>query len=439
MKFYCILTTLLLFLMSCKDDRELSIIDGNYDVEFSEKDNLKLKLSLKLKSDTLLNEWLDNNVLDIEPKIDGAINWNNPDEIYFHPNSEYLPETVYKVSLNKDIIHLFDSVSNVSNNKIKFKTKEFKIDDVFFQWQISNKNVNKDILGVRLNFSYKVNPVEISNNIEFEIDGVILKHQIVNTEVSKDIRFELYIDDAKKNSDKELKIKIKDGITVYNSEWKSKKKINEKYKIPSIDDLKVTSSNISISENKSYIKLYLNQSIDKEKFSDSLIRISPAIKFKTEVSDYGINIYADFESGKTYELTLLKDIVSIYGRNLDVSYSSMFTFAKIEPNISFTSKDMIYLSKNGSKKIGVNAVGLDSIKVNIVKIYENNLLEFFRNGRTYDYEYIDDDYISFYRYRTQNYGDVVYEEIIDLKKMQNNGIVKYTDFRFKDKIKKNVF
>jgi len=426
---------LIILLASCTDKYELEFEIDNTDTKFSTNETIVFESSHEVKNDSLLGLWMDNTVLEFDPQIEGSIRWVTKNKLEFHPNELYRPETKYKILLKKEALSLFNELKSVSDEEIELETSEFELIKVIGQWKIRENNVNKDILNLQLNFNREVNPVDVANNLELEIDGKKLESRLTTSSFSDEVVFELPLSDARKYKNKSIKIALKEGIQVNKVDWKTTKVLTSEYDIPSIDDLEVLDYKVGTSNGKSNIRLYLSQALDVNKFKKNQIEIDPKVDFEAEVTDYGILIKGDFEESTAYEVKLNENLESIYERTLGSEYVVDINFSQLEPSIDFTAKDMIYLSKNKSKNIGLSIVGLDSVKITITKIYENNLLSFFNRGKRSKYHYDGEgDWIDYYSYETDKYGDIVLEQTQSTKSLGSNGVVKVFNFRLDDKI-----
>jgi len=427
----------LILLASCSDKYQLEFDIENEDSEFVTNQTIIFESSHELKNDSLLGIWMDNSLLRFEPELAGSVRWSTKNRLEFYPNEHYLPETKYSITLNKALLDMFDGLESVSEDQIELKTADFELQSIIGQWSIKTNSVNKDILNVQLLFNRKVNPVDVAENLVLAIDGENIDSRLKTTEKSENVVFELPLSDAREYNGKTLDIKIESGVRLADSDWASTKSLTAEYDLPSINDLEVLDYKIGTDKGKSYVRLYLNQALEQDKFKKEQIKIDPEIKFDVEVTDFGVLISGDFEQATAYEVTLNENITSIYGRNLNSEYVANINFSNVEPSVDFSSKNMIYLSKNRLRNIGISAVGLDSVKITIAKIYQNNLLAIFNNGKRYRYAYDEDTkWHSYYAYNIEKYGDIVLDEVYSTRKLSGNGVIKAFDFRIDDKIEK---
>src|SRR3977135_350817 len=97
--------------------------------------------------------------------------------------------------------------------------------------------------------------------------------------------------------------------------------------------------------------------------------------------------------------------------------------------IAFANDKGMYLSSRGARNIAISVASVNKIKVSVVRIYENNILTFLRNGQE-DGDYDEElgsgkyEYHEYNYYNYENFGDVVSEKNYDVQSLPKQGNVR---------------
>ena len=131
-----------------------------------------------------------------------------------------------------------------------------------------------------------------------------------------------------------------------------------------------------------YIKLSHGFDLDKIK---GYIEIAPEISFYIEEGHSGINIYADFKPGESYNVKLLKGMPSTW-KNLKIKKTAGNTIVipDYDPAFSFKSPGM-YMSLEGNQTVAVEVINVDKLEVKVHKVYDNNVVYLLNNSSSYSF------------------------------------------------------
>ena len=129
-----------------------------------------------------------------------------------------------------------------------------------------------------------------------------------------------------------------------------------------------------------YVKLSHGFDLDKIK---GYIEITPDISFYIEEGYSGIEIYADFKPGESYNVKLLKGMPSTWkDLKLKQTVGKTIVIPDYSPTFSIKSPGM-YLSLKGNQTVAVEVINVDKLKVNIHKVYDNNVVYLLNNSSSY--------------------------------------------------------
>ena len=135
-----------------------------------------------------------------------------------------------------------------------------------------------------------------------------------------------------------------------------------------------------------YVSLRFNEDVDTET-ARSYFSIIPDIPYTLNDSYMGLSIHADFDPDKEYVFVFLKGMPSVKGHEVKETIKEIFMPPDYVKSVVFKSPG-IYLSLEGSRKIPVETVNVDNLKIKIHKVYSNNIVYLLNNMSSY---YIPDD------------------------------------------------
>ncbi len=413
---------LALLLSSCLRENELSVAQNSLDKDsqITPDNPITFTFSHKLKDANIMGRYDFDTYFTITPELETSEYWQDMYTLAITPMRNLTPGTKYKIKFNEAMLVLFDSLKTIDNQEFTFSAAEFEARTGLNQWR-TNRVSPGDVLYQEVDFNYDVDIATLKRKIHFTVEGNEIPFTCLNEYYHRKVKFELKFDDAVKFAGKDLKITLEDKLEIYNTNWKSEDKIELTAKLPLLDDLEVSQVGIIAESDKKGIKLFFNQEIVPNSISLDKIKLDPAIAFDLSVEKFGILIKGQFKEGITYELILDKSIKSVYNKTLKEDYRKLITIEKPEPSISFASKNNFYMAKSTSRNIGLNILGIKTVKIDIHKIYENNIVHFFDRGIYTNYNYKDGEYSENTRYHSSQYGDRIFSQTYEVDQMPSKG------------------
>ncbi len=421
---------LALLLSSCLRDDELSVVETSLSKssEIKPGDKITFTFNHPLKDEKTMRRYDFDPYFRITPETYTSESWRDEHNLVIDPSSALAPGTKYTIRFTETILELYDSLKTLDKQEFSFTSVPFEAQTGINQWRTDRVSPG-DILYQEIECNYHVDIAEFAKRLHFSVDDKEVSFAIINTYYDKTIKCELKFDNALDFAGKDLKIKIDEGLVGYSEDWRSDKKFELSTKLPSLDDLEVSKVGIISEVDQQGVKLFFNQELVPSSITKDKIKIDPKVDFDITVEKFGVFVKGKFEAGKSYEIFVDKTVRSIYNKTLEDEYSRIVTFEKPEPSIDFVSSGDVYLAKSSNRNIALSIVGMDSIKIDIYKIYENNLTYFFSRGIYRDYVYDDEgDYEYVMRYRPQQYGDIIHSETLTVDKMAGEDNVKLYKF-----------
>ena len=145
--------------------------------------------------------------------------------------------------------------------------------------------------------------------------------------------------------------------------------------IPAIGDFKVLDVKV-VQETDQYLSIQLSDPAQEKQNLEGLISISgveAALKFIIE--DNEIRVYPAERLSGTKTITVETGVKNCLGTPLKSPYTMQVLFEDIKPALRLTGKGMIVPHSNGLI-FPFEAVNLNAVDVKVIRIYENNILQF---------------------------------------------------------------
>ena len=321
-----------------------------------------------------VDSWISNSevtkgILSISPKIKGKLVALNNRTLIFQPSKKLEQNKEYSVTVNLDKIY------NTIPTEFKSYTFKFKtIEQNFSVATTSFQSYNKE-------WQYIEGIIKTADVLELEnAKTLIVAHQknkklAIKWESSDSIsnQFQFKIDSVQRfNDDSEV-----------NLTW-SGKKIN-------VDNSGESSLRILGKNNFSILKIDVFQTPEQHlriNFSDplkkqqnfnGLVDIQNAKKLTYIVDGNVLKVYPDIQISGSVNVSVYQGIKSSEGYRLKNEFSKKIAFEQLKPQIRLLSSGVILPSSNGLK-FNFEAVNLKAVDVRIIKIFEDNVLQFLQTN-----------------------------------------------------------
>ncbi len=405
---------LIAFLFACTNKDVVKISDFSPQGKIEKLSNITIEFSKELAPPELIDLWLDDEFVKFTPEIKGKFKWLDSRTLIFSPDTELEPIQDYTAKVTNKV--LFNTKYEPDFQIYKFHTPEFDVKKIDFFWtQVPHENYKVSIKA-NIYFNHAVSPAQLKNYLEVRKGGkVINDFSIVTKEASKVIAINFgKIAQAEKKQ--KFKVKIKKGLqSVYGKKpMQDTREFSQT--LPPITKLAITRVNSGFNGSYGWIEVSTTQTVDKSRLKE-FVQLKPNRKLQFYVNENRFRIETKLNDIKTVTLKLKKGLPGLYGGELEFDFEKVITLVNLKPSIKFTDKKGKYLLLGGEQNLEVSAVNIKAADVEVIKIYENNLIHFLNR---YSYSYYDDyDYYG-ENYTAGNDGKNIYTNKIKLNFGKNS-------------------
>lgn len=148
--------------------------------------------------------------------------------------------------------------------------------------------------------------------------------------------------------------------------------------VPSLSDFKLMTAKVVQSPSQ-YVVLQFSDPLKEKQNLDGLIRISDLSSLEFDIHDNEIWVYPPVRQTGTKTVFIETGVRNILDYRMKTAASSEIVFEQVAPAVRFTGKGSILPSTNGLV-LPFEAVNLRGVEVEIVKIFENNMLQFLQTN-----------------------------------------------------------
>lgn len=308
-------------------------------------------------------------IVSIQPFVEGKLTLISPRRLLFTPDEYLEPATEYSVSVKLDKIY-----KNISTD---YKTYTFQFKTI------------------KPNFSIRTNDLQSYSKKWQYLEAVIKSADIISLENAKQLvtasqngrALSINWNEANQNSKyfefkiDSIKREIEDAeITVkWNGKSISSNNIGEnKITIPGINNFTILNVQ-AIKSPEQYLSINFSDQLKKQQNFDGLVSIQNSKNPKFIVDGNVLKIYPEVKLSGNLQVDVFKGISNSDGYKLKDPFSELISFEEEKPMVRLISNGTI-LPNSKELKLNFEAVNLSAVEVRIIKIFEDNVLQFLQDN-----------------------------------------------------------
>lgn len=310
---------------------------------------------------------LDLKVFSFEPSLKGKTIWQDDRTIVFKPARELEGGQRYKTVL------MLDKLIEVPSDKREFK---FTFECIPQTFNVKFEGVSvydaKDLTRVKL-----VGTIQSADQLtNEEVEQLVTAQQNGNSLL---ISYEHGLGQNRHQFIVEEISRGKKAETVEVS-WNGsaigvKKEGDKEFVIPSLDEFTVSSVNI-IQTGDKYISVKFSDPIDENQNLRGLVRMSMGTVPRVVVNLNELKIYSTSKLAEGVELTIDKSVKNIAGYSLKSDFETSLQFSQKIPEVKITANKGVIMPSSEGLIIPFEAISLNAIDLTIVRVFENNVLQY---------------------------------------------------------------
>ncbi|WP_025743584.1 alpha-2-macroglobulin family protein [Aquimarina pacifica] len=316
------------------------------------------------------NQELSKNILSVSPSVKGKVIAINNRTISFQPEESFEEDTVYKFTLELD--DLVKDLRDDLDDEFVFTIKTLKQ-----QFSVLTENLQS----YSKDWQYLDGTLSTSDLMNFETAKQLITAKQKGKKVS--VTF-----DESMNMNRQFSYRI-DSIQRFENDseveimW-SGKSFNIETEgaatvlIPGKNNFSVISVSVANMDTQ-FVEINFSDPLKKNQNFDGLVTISGAKNLKYTVNGNVLKVYPKKELKGTLEVTIFEGMRSIDNYKLKNTYTENVSFQQPNPEIRLLQSGVI-LPTSDHLKFNFEAINLRAVEVQVVKVFENNVLQFLQNN-----------------------------------------------------------
>jgi len=315
-----------------------------------------------------LNEQLPTKILEINPKIDGKLWLHSDRRLLFKPSENLSPRTTYTFALNLDEIY--------PEIESKYTSFEFEVSTIKPDFKISLN----DLEFYDQDWAYRSAEVETSDVSSLE-DVRKIASAFQNGEAlglnwganPDNGTFFTFTIDSIERFDKASSVTLQWN----GNPLKAENEGETAFTIPPKDVFEILNVSTRGIGNQR-ITVNFSQELQPSQNLKGLVELDEDRDLNFEISNNNLIIYPKKQYTVSANLKLSKSIKSFSGKALASDFNEKIEFQQAKPGVRLVSKGSI-LPNSEKNPFYFEAVNLKAVDVRIIKIYEDNVLQYLQD------------------------------------------------------------
>lgn len=347
---------------------------------------IKIKFASELSGATELNKPLTQDYFSFSPSIEGEAYWKDAQTIEFKPKERLKPGQIYKT-----VFHL----NKLTEVKKELQDFEFSFQAIKQSAQLETNELksygNNDFDFYSLSGSISsadfIKSDDIEKTFASKLDNKIFSVKWMHNEKGTEHKFLI---DSIERSSSASKLTVDFNTRPINLSYTSSKT----FIVPPKTMFQLLGTKAG-SDNEQFVQLTFSNPIDQNQSLEGLITLIKADNTKTQNDYYENNnksddvkyvvnnnqvlIYPNKLKAGSYLLTVTAGVNDTKGQSLGAESKHSIVFNEVKPAIRFVGEGSI-LPSTGGLHIPFETVNLRAVDIKIIKVYENNVLQFLQNN-----------------------------------------------------------
>ncbi|MCR8560556.1 hypothetical protein KXD93_23075 [Mucilaginibacter sp. BJC16-A38] len=336
----------------------------------SKGSDIRIRLAGEVQVSHEQNAALADNIFSFSPSIKGKAYWIDARTIEFRPDGKLDPDKSYSADFKLGKIITVDG--KFDDFKFNFQTikPDYTVSFIGLQ-TATNTSLDKMKLSGVLQTADNEDPAEIEKiitanfvnpvHISWQHNSVTKTHKFVVTDLNRG-----------------------NGIVNHlNIHWDGSglninKTGDQAFEIPAIGDFKVLDIK-AIQDNDQYVLVQFSDAIKVGQELNGLIGMSNVTDAAYTIEGSTVKLYAPEHLQGNYSVFVNEGVENISNKKITKTYTANVFFENRLPTVTIPGKGVI-LPDSGKLMMPFEATNLNAVDVSIIKIYENNVPQYFQNN-----------------------------------------------------------
>ncbi|HMC01042.1 MAG TPA: MG2 domain-containing protein, partial [Flavobacteriaceae bacterium] len=316
-----------------------------------------------------MGQEITDNIVKISPHVQGKLTVANKHTLFFTPDEPLEPATEYTVTIKLNKIY-----NNMPDG----------FDDYTFQFKTITPNFNivtNNLQSYSKNWQYLESVLRSADMISLENAKKLVsasqdgkKLSIVFNEANERAKvFEFKIDSInRKIEDSNILVKWNGKVIKADNEGENN------VLIPGINNFTIIDVDV-IQSPEQFLSINFSDPLKKQQNFDGLVTIQSVKNPKYIVDGNVLKVYPDSKLVGNIQVDVFQGISNEEGYKLKKPFSELIAFEELKPQVRLISNGT-FLPNSQELKFNFEAVNLKAVDVRVIKIFEDNILQFLQDN-----------------------------------------------------------
>ncbi|TGV02287.1 alpha-2-macroglobulin family protein [Flavivirga rizhaonensis] len=308
-------------------------------------------------------------IVSIKPHVQGKLMVANKHALLFTPDEPLQPATEYAVTVKLDDIY-----KDIPKD---FKTYTFQFKTITPSFNIVTNNIQS----YSKKWQYLEGVIKSADVISLDHAKQLVKASqngnnlniVFNEANEKSKVFDFKIDSINRLTDDSDIIVSWNGKSI-----EAENKGENKIIIPGVNNFTITKTDV-IQSPEQHLLINFSDPLKKQQNFDGLVSIQNAKKPKYVVDGNVLKVYPGTKLVGNIQVDVFQGIKNIDGIKLKKPFSEIIGFEELKPQVRLISNGSI-LPNSEQLKFNFEAVNLSAVDVRVIKIFEDNILQFLQDN-----------------------------------------------------------
>jgi uncharacterized protein YfaS (alpha-2-macroglobulin family) len=336
----------------------------------SKENSIRIRLAGDVPTTHVQNDKLPDGIFDFSPSIKGKAYWIDERTIEFRPDAKLVPNQSYTADFK--LGKVIDVPEKFGDFKFSFQTVKPDFTVSFVGLQTAN-NTSLD----------KMKLDGVIQTADDEDNSAIEKLISVNYPTPSHISWQ-HNNATRTHKFTVIELtRVADKVSPLSVTWDGgslnvDKKGSQNFDVPAIGDFKVLAIT-AVQDQDQYVLVQFSDAITVGQELKGLIGIKNVEDPAYTIDGSTVKVYAPDRLQGNYSVFVNEGVENISHKKITKAYGANVFFENRLPSVTIPGKGVI-LPDSGKLSMPFEAVNLNAVDVSIIKVYENNVPQFFQNN-----------------------------------------------------------
>lgn len=316
-----------------------------------------------------MGDEITDKIVSIKPHIEGKLTVANNHTLLFTPDEHLEPDTEYTVTVKLHDIY--------KNMPVGFKDYTFQFKTITPSFNIETNHLQS----YSKNWQYLKGVIKSADIISIKDARTLVeasqsgkKLVLVFNEANENAKyFEFKIDSINRKIE-DNKILVKWNGKIIGATNEGENTVN----IPGINNFTIVDVDV-IQSPEQHLSINFSDPLKKQQNFDGLVTIQKVKNPKYVVDGNVLKVYPDSKLVGNIQVDIFQGIKNTEGYKLKKPFSETIAFEELKPQVRLISNGTI-LPNSQELKFNFEAVNLSAVDVRVIKIFEDNVLQFLQDN-----------------------------------------------------------